>query len=99
MWRVLRRLGVREADVEDVCQAVYAQPGYESSVSNLSNGSLSGDNVFGDAGGALQLATVTGDVTAGYTVALDVGVDTATEPTGGGAPGGGGRPPSGPPPN
>ncbi|WP_250557445.1 hypothetical protein [Pseudonocardia lacus] len=80
----------------DVCEAVYAQPGYESSVSNLADVSLSGDNVFGDDGGALQLATVTGDVTAGYTVALSVGVDTATEPGAGGGPGpgGGGRPPN-----
>jgi protocatechuate 3,4-dioxygenase beta subunit len=90
---------------QDVCQTVYAQPGYEASVSNLANVSLSSDNVFGDDGGALQLATVTGDVTAGYAVALNVGVDTTTEPSGGGAPGGGGgpggggQPPSGPPPN
>ena len=37
--------------------------GYEASVSNLSQVSLDDDNVFGDDGGASQLATVTGDVT------------------------------------
>lgn len=70
--------------------------------------------MFGDDGGASQLATVTGDVTSGYTVSLALGVDTGTTPTDGGlagdgapsgVPGGtppaggpGGTPPSGPPP-
>lgn len=59
-------------------------------------------------------ATVTGDVTSGYTVRLAVGVDPTTTPTGGqlvgdgapsGVPGGPGGPPpdgerpSGPPPS
>jgi protocatechuate 3,4-dioxygenase beta subunit len=85
---------------EDVCNQVYGQNGYEQSVSNLSELSLDTDNVFSDDGGASQLATVTGDVTSGYSVSLAVGVDTTTTPTGGGAPGGGGRPggPGGPPP-
>jgi protocatechuate 3,4-dioxygenase beta subunit len=78
---------------QDVCETVYARSGYEQSVANLARVSLDGDNVFGDDGGAAQLATVRGDVTAGYTVTLPVGVDTTTEPTGGGAPGGG-PPPS-----
>ncbi len=85
---------------QDVCEAVYATAGYEASVSNLSRVSLTGDNVFGDDGGASQLATVTGNVTSGYTVRLAVGVDTATTPTGGGM-GGDGAPsgaPGGPPP-
>lgn len=73
---------------KDVCETVYAEAGYEDSVSNLSRVSLASDNVFGDDGGALQLGTVTGDVATGYRVALGVGVDTTTEPTGGGAPGG-----------
>ena len=86
---------------KDVCDQVYAQPGYSASVGNLARVSLATDNVFGDDGGVSQLATVTGDVTAGYTVALPVGVDTTTEPTGGqpvgdGAPAG--APPSGGPP-
>jgi hypothetical protein len=93
---------------------VYATTGYEASVADLSRVSLDGHNVFGDDGGASQLATVTGDVTSGYTVSLALGVDTGTTPTGGGlagdgapsgVPGGtppaggpGGTPPSGPPP-
>ena len=68
---------------QNVCEAVYAQPGYEQSTSNLAKVSLSDDNVFGDDSGALQLATVTGDVTSGYTVTLNVGVDTSTKPSGG----------------
>ncbi len=85
---------------QDVCEAVYATPGYEASVGNLSRVSLTGDNVSGDDGGAGQLATVTGDVSNGYTVRLAVGVDTSTTPTGGGS-GGDGAPsgaPGGPPP-
>lgn len=73
---------------EDVCVQVYAEPGYEASVSNLAQVSLSSDNVFGDDGGALQLATVTGEVATGLTVALRVGIDTTT-PGGGGSVGAG----------
>ncbi|WP_410659254.1 intradiol ring-cleavage dioxygenase [Amycolatopsis sp. lyj-112] len=72
---------------QNVCETVYAQTGYEKSVPNLAKVSLSSDNVFGDDSGALQLASVTGDVTSGYTVTLNVGVDTTTTPTAG-------RPPS-----
>jgi protocatechuate 3,4-dioxygenase beta subunit len=63
---------------QDVCETVYGQSGYESSVSTLSDVSLDGDFVFGDDGGALQLGTATGDVASGYTVALAVGVDRTT---------------------
>ncbi|MCG2624448.1 intradiol ring-cleavage dioxygenase [Arthrobacter sp. I2-34] len=85
---------------QDVCDTVYATTGYETSVSNLAQLSLDSDNVFGDDGGASQLATVTGDAASGYTVTLAVGVDTTTTPTGGQQPGGapGGTPPAGPPP-
>jgi protocatechuate 3,4-dioxygenase beta subunit len=80
---------------EDTCTKVYVQSGYEQSVSNLSQVSLQSDNVFGDDGGKSQLGTVSGDVTSGLKVALTVGVDTATTPSGGGgAPGG--APPGGP---
>jgi protocatechuate 3,4-dioxygenase beta subunit len=79
---------------EDTCAKVYAQSGYEQSVSNLSQVSLDSDNVFGDDGGKSQLATVTGDVTSGLKVSLTAGVDTTTTPTGGGAPGGPGGPTS-----
>ncbi len=84
---------------QDVCEAVYAQEGYEGSVRNLAQLSLDSDNVFGDDGGAGQLATVTGDVSSGYTVRLAVGIDTTTTPTGGGLSGDGapsGAPPGGP---
>lgn len=73
----------------EVCARVYAQPGYEASVANLAGVSLDGDGVFGDDGGASQLATVTGDVTGGVTVSLTAGVDTTTTPSGAGAPAGG----------
>ena len=84
------------------CDTVYALSGYDGSGANLAQVSLDDDNVFGDDGGALQLATVTGDATSCYQVALTVRVDTTTTPTagaapsgGGGAGGGGGTPPSG----
>jgi protocatechuate 3,4-dioxygenase beta subunit len=75
---------------EDVCTTVYGFSDYDGSMSNLSKVSLDGDNVFGDDGGASQLASVTGDADAGYQVSLTAQVDTATQPSGGGAPGGGG---------
>ncbi len=83
------------------CDTVYATTGYEQSVSNLAELSLASDNVFGDDGGALQLATVTGDPATGYTVALTAAVDRSTEPAAGAVPGGGGPGaggPGGPPP-
>jgi protocatechuate 3,4-dioxygenase beta subunit len=88
---------------QDVCEQVYAQDGYEASVSNLARVSLDSDGVFGDDGGASQLGTVTGNVSSGYTVFLAVGVDATTTPTGGGlsgdgAPSGAGGP-GGPPPS
>ncbi|WP_229073239.1 3,4-dioxygenase subunit beta [Actinoplanes sp. DH11] len=99
---------------KEACDKVFATTGYEASVTNLARVTLDDDNVFGDDSGASQLATVTGDPAAGYTVSLVVGVDTTTTPTGGqltgdgapsgapmgsGGPGGpGGAPPSGPRP-
>ncbi|QFU89926.1 3,4-dioxygenase subunit beta [Amycolatopsis sp. YIM 10] len=68
---------------KDVCEKVYAESGYGQSRSKLAEVTLTDDNVFGDDSGATQLATVTGDVTSGYTVSLNVGVDTTTNPTGG----------------
>ena len=52
---------------------VYATSGYTGSASNLSQVSLATDNVFSD-GSALELATVTGSVSAGYVAALTVAV-------------------------
>ena len=87
---------------KDACDKVYAEAGYEASVTNLSQVTLQNDNVFGDDAGASQLGTVTGDVASGYAVSLVVRVDTTTTPTGGqlsGDGGPGGPPPSGPRPN
>jgi protocatechuate 3,4-dioxygenase beta subunit len=89
---------------KECCDPVYAEKGYESSVTNLARLTLATDNVFSDDSAVKRLATVTGDVSSGYTVALTVGVDTTTTPAAGGAPPGGGQggpggaPPSGPPP-
>lgn len=59
---------------EDVCNTVYATAGYEQSANNMARISLETDNVFRD-GSELQMATVSGDVTNGYTVRLTVGID------------------------
>jgi protocatechuate 3,4-dioxygenase beta subunit len=75
---------------QNICDTVFAESGYESSVRNLAELSLDTDNVFGDDGGVTQLATVTGDVSSGYAVSLPVRVDTRTTPSAGSAPGGGG---------
>jgi protocatechuate 3,4-dioxygenase beta subunit len=75
---------------EDVSKTVYALSEYAGSTANLAQVSLDSDNVFGDDGGELQLATVTGDVASGYVVALTARVDTATVPSAGAAPSGGG---------
>ncbi|AXL11171.1 3,4-dioxygenase subunit beta [Microbacterium foliorum] len=74
---------------EDACSAVYADSRYDGSSRNLSQTSLAGDNVFGDDSAALQLPTLTGDVTRGYAATLTVGVDTDTAPSAGSAPSGG----------
>ena len=59
---------------EAACKEVYATTGYEQSVSNLSQTSLTSDNVFGNDGGIYQLATVTGNATDGYVANLSIGV-------------------------
>lgn len=85
----------------DVCDTVYAEPGYESSVTTRAQVSLESDTVFGDDGGASQLGTVTGDVAGGYAVRLTVAVDTTTPPAVGGGGGPARTPGDGPgaPPN
>lgn len=71
------------------CETVYADTAtYPSSASNLSRVSLDSDNVFGDDGGVLELATTSGDNATGWTVSLGVRVDTTTTPTAGAMPGG-----------
>lgn len=58
---------------KDACEVAYTANGYETSVSNLSRTSLERDMVFSD-GVDQQLATVTGDATTGFTVALTMTV-------------------------
>jgi protocatechuate 3,4-dioxygenase beta subunit len=55
------------------CDLVYATTGYQQSITNLSQVTLASDNVFSD-GSALELATVSGSVAAGFTAALTVAV-------------------------
>jgi protocatechuate 3,4-dioxygenase beta subunit len=56
------------------CDQAYTSAGYAASVRNLAMISLQTDNVFGDDGAKLQLATVTGSVDAGYTAELTVAI-------------------------
>jgi protocatechuate 3,4-dioxygenase beta subunit len=58
---------------EDACQAAYATAGYEQSVTNLAQTSLATDVVFGD-GWEHELGTITGSVTDGMKVVLNVPV-------------------------
>ncbi len=57
----------------DMLNTVYAQIGYETSVSNLARISYSTDNVFSD-GVSTQTTTVSGSVAAGYSATLQVGI-------------------------
>lgn len=57
---------------EETNTKVYATAGYEQSVRNASQVTLQSDNVFGEDGGVLQLATMSGSVDAGYTAALSI---------------------------
>jgi protocatechuate 3,4-dioxygenase beta subunit len=60
---------------KDTCDLVYATDGYGQSVTNLTQVSLTSDNVFGNDDGAQQIGTITGDVSSGLTVALTVPVN------------------------
>ncbi|GAB3623491.1 hypothetical protein GCM10027418_15740 [Mariniluteicoccus endophyticus] len=77
---------------QSVCEEVYRESAYAGSTANLSRLSLQSDNVFGEDGGVLQLASVTGSVSQGYTAALTMRV----EPGGGVSATGGSRGPMGP---
>ncbi|WP_084126826.1 intradiol ring-cleavage dioxygenase [Demequina sp. NBRC 110054] len=68
---------------EDVLRDVYELDDYEGSTENLDQITLDTDNVFGDDGGELQMATISGDNDSGYVATLTVRVDTSTEPTSG----------------
>ncbi len=91
------RLTSQIALPEQACTAVYGyDTGYATSVQNMSQVTLSSDNVFGD-GWDAELAGVTGDPSSGMTIALTIGVgekSTSTPPNGGR----GGPPPNGAPP-
>ncbi|QHF21929.1 3,4-dioxygenase subunit beta [Rathayibacter sp. VKM Ac-2762] len=71
---------------EEACTAVYALESYAGSAANLARVGLDTDSVFGDDGGALQLATMSGSPASGYSAALTASVDTRTAPTAGAAP-------------
>ncbi len=58
----------------ETCAAVYATTGYSTSVRNLSQVSLARDMVFGNDSGIHQIASMSGDVSSGFTAALTVGV-------------------------
>lgn len=58
---------------EAVCHTVYTNDGYADSVKNLAQITLDSDNIFSD-GYSLQMATITGDATSGYTAKLTVGI-------------------------
>lgn len=58
---------------QDVCESVYATAGYESSKRNFASLSLPRDNVFRD-GWETQLGIVSGDLSSGLTVSLNVPV-------------------------
>lgn len=83
----------------DMLADVYALDTYAGSAENLAGvgTSISDDNIFAD-GSDLQVPTVSGDASSGYTASLTVNVDTTTQPSaagmGGGPQGGGAPPPS-----
>ena len=60
---------------KETCDTVFATDGYAASITNLKMISLTTDNVFSD-GTSSQLASVSGSVSAGYEVELDVNVKT-----------------------
>jgi hypothetical protein len=55
------------------CNEVFATSGYSASVTNLSQISLATDNVFSD-GATLETPLITGSVSAGYALALTIGI-------------------------
>ena len=59
---------------KEVCDTVYATPGYEQSVQNLRGVSLSSDMVFGEDHGERQIGTMSGSIANGLTVDLAVPV-------------------------
>lgn len=82
---------------EEMLTGAYDLAVYDGAAQNLSRITLATDNVFGEDSAALQMATITGNLDAGYGASLVVRVDTATEPMAGAGPGGGGAPSGGGP--
>jgi protocatechuate 3,4-dioxygenase beta subunit len=61
------------------CREVYAQSAlYPGSLSNLNQTPLTSDNVFGNDGGVLQIASTSGSISAGYSATLEVGIARST---------------------
>lgn len=61
------------------CREVYAQSTlYAGSLANLNQTPLSSDNVFGNDGGVLQMASVSGSIANGYSATLEVGIAGST---------------------
>jgi protocatechuate 3,4-dioxygenase beta subunit len=58
---------------KEACDAVYASAGYQQSITNLARVSLASDMVFSD-GSSLELATMSGSVSGGYTASLTIAV-------------------------
>lgn len=56
---------------QETCEVVYATPGYEASIPNLSQISLDTDNVFSD-GTANEMVSMSGSVAGGLTATLEV---------------------------
>ena len=61
---------------EDVCEAVYATSGYETSANSMSRVSLNFDMVFAD-GVSTQTPSMTGNASSRYVSSLVVGVHGA----------------------
>lgn len=60
---------------DTICRTVYeSDSNYSASIRNFNSITLASDNVFGEDSGALQMATVTGNMTEGYVATLTVGV-------------------------
>jgi len=55
------------------CSEVFATTGYSASVTNFAQISLATDNVFSD-GATLETPTVSGSVSAGFAISLEVGI-------------------------
>lgn len=76
---------------EAECSAVYATSVYTGSAANLAKVSLASDNVFSD-GWTMQVPVTLGSAGAGYTMTIDIPIDTRTvQAAAAGGPGGPGR--------